>query len=54
MRILGRVRWRSNAELDEELRTHLDMEIQANRDRGLCREEARVTAQRKFGNVVLI
>jgi predicted permease len=48
------VRWRSDAELDEEIHTHLEMEIQANLDRGLSPEDARRAAMRRFGNAALV
>ena len=48
------LRWRSNAELDEELQTHLELEIQANLDRGLSPDEARSAAARRFGNPTLV
>ena len=54
MRIPRWLRWRSGAELDEEIQAHLEMEIQANLDRGLSPEMARTTAKRRFGNTVLV
>jgi putative ABC transport system permease protein len=47
-------RWRSDAELREEIQAHLEMEIEANLDRGLSPEQARVAAQRRFGNAMLV
>jgi hypothetical protein len=44
------LRWRSDAELDEEIHAHLELEIQANLDRGLTPEEARHAALRTLGN----
>ncbi|MEZ5316898.1 MAG: ABC transporter permease [Vicinamibacterales bacterium] len=46
---LGRRRWES--ELDEELRFHLQMEIDRHRARGLDLEDARQAALRGFGGV---
>jgi putative ABC transport system permease protein len=54
MRVPRWLRWRSDAELREEIQAHLDMEIQANLDRGLSPEQARVAAQRRFGNATLV
>jgi predicted permease len=44
------LRWRSHAEIDEEIDAHLDLEVQASLDRGLTLEEARRAARRQFGN----
>jgi len=44
------LRWRTNQELDEEIQAHLEIEIQANLERGLSTEEARYAALRRFGN----
>ena len=38
-------------EIDEEVRIHLEMEAQENRERGMPPEEARYAALRRFGNV---
>jgi predicted permease len=38
-------------QLDEDIREHLARETQDNVDRGMCPEEARYAALRKFGNV---
>ena len=38
-------------DIDEELRTHLEMEIEANRELGMTPEEARLSARKSFGNV---
>jgi predicted permease len=38
-------------EIDEEVRIHLEMEEQENRERGMSPEEARYAALRRFGNV---
>lgn len=45
---------RLNAELDEELRNHIDQQIEFNLSRGLGAEEARLTALRAFGNPLLL
>ena len=44
------LRWRSHAEIDEEIDTHLALEVQAHLERGLTLEEARQAARRQFGN----
>ncbi len=44
------LRWRTNQELHEEIHAHLELEIQANLDRGLSPKEARYAALRRFGN----
>ena len=57
MRILGSRllalfhRGRGDAELEEELRFHLDMEEQENRRKGMSAANARRAARRNFGNV---
>jgi hypothetical protein len=38
-----------DADLDEELRTHLDLAVEENRKRGMTEEEARNAALRRFG-----
>jgi predicted permease len=38
-------------EIDEEVRLHLEMEAQENRERGMPTEEAHYAALRRFGNV---
>jgi hypothetical protein len=40
--------------LDDEIRDHLEREIQDNMDRGMSPEEARTAALRKFGNVTRV
>jgi predicted permease len=42
------------ADLDEEMRAHLAMDIQARKDRGASSEQARIEATRDFGNMALI
>jgi putative ABC transport system permease protein len=54
MKVPKWVRWRSDAELDEELQAHLELEIRANLDRGLPPEQAWSAAKRRFGNVTLV
>ena len=44
------LRWRTDEELETELRAHLALEIQANLERGLGPDQARLTALRRFGN----
>ena len=49
--------WRREAretELDEEVRTHLDMATQARVERGANQKEAERAARREFGNVGLM
>jgi len=48
--------WRRHqeAQLDEEVQSHLDLAIQDRIDRGETPEEAAVAARREFGNVLLI
>ncbi|HEX5875408.1 MAG TPA: ABC transporter permease, partial [Pyrinomonadaceae bacterium] len=49
-----RALWRRDAvlhDIDEELRAHLEMEIEANREMGMTPDEARLTAAKSFGNV---
>jgi putative ABC transport system permease protein len=41
-------------ELDDELRSHLEMRAADNEDRGMSAEEARADAVRRFGNVTLL
>ncbi len=54
MRVPGWLRWRSDAELREEIQAHLEMEIQDNLERGLAPDEARAAALRRFGNATLV
>ena len=42
---------RAERELDEEIRSHLDMQIEDNLRRGMNAEDARYAALRKFGGV---
>jgi putative ABC transport system permease protein len=50
-------RWRRGRKLDrelaEEIRTHLEMEEQENREAGMAADEAHYAALRRFGNVAL-
>src|SRR5262245_60788128 len=41
-------------ELEAEINTHLEMEIQQRMERGASEEEARRGARRDFGNIALI
>ena len=43
-----------DAELDEELRTHIDLAIEENLRRGMSRRQACITALRSFGGVAQI
>ncbi len=44
-------RRKRDADLDEEVRAHLEMEEQENRAAGMSPKEAHYAALRKFGNV---
>ncbi|MGH9751958.1 MAG: ADOP family duplicated permease [Blastocatellia bacterium] len=46
-------RRRAEQELDEEMRAHLEMEIEQNIADGMSPEEARLAARRSFGSVAL-
>ena len=48
------LRWRADEEFSEEIQAHLDLEIQANLDRGYSPEQARIEAQRRFGNAMAV
>jgi predicted permease len=41
-------------DLDQEIRSHLEMEEQENLESGMPREEAHYAALRRFGNVILV
>ena len=45
---------RLESELDEEIRDHLDRQIEFNLARGMSPEEARLVALRKLGNAALL
>ena len=45
---------RLDSELDEEIRDHLDRQIEFNLARGINPEEARLLALRKLGNAALL
>src|SRR5271170_4233191 len=45
---------RLDADLDEELRAHIDLAVAENLKRGLTREEARRAAMREFGGVTQV
>src|SRR5271168_5616280 len=49
-----RLRKRTLNDLDQDIRDHIEHEIQDNIDRGMSPEEARYAAVRKFGNVTLV
>src|SRR5919205_3538904 len=52
--ILGRLnRRRAEADPDEEIRAHLELETEQNIESGMSPEEARYAALRAFGNVAL-
>jgi len=42
------------ADLDQDIRAHIEMETQDNIERGMSPEEARSEAMRKFGNVTRV
>src|SRR5215510_15022736 len=46
-------RRRAERELDEEIRAHLEMEIERNVADGMSPEDARTAARRSFGSVAL-
>jgi len=46
-------RGKMTAEVDEELRYHLAMREDLNKREGMPQQEARLAAQRSFGNVTL-
>src|SRR5215510_14072930 len=43
-------RGRLEREMEEEMRFHLEMQIEQNREAGMAPEEARFVARRRFGN----
>jgi predicted permease len=45
---------RFDRELDEEMRAHLELQAEANREAGMDAEEARYAAVRRFGNPTLL
>jgi hypothetical protein len=47
-------RVRRVADLDRELRTHLDLEVEEQQEAGMSSEEARYAAHRAFGNTTLV
>ena len=49
MKVRRWLRWRTDRDLDEEIESHLDLDIQANIDRGLAPEQARRQG-RDFGS----
>ena len=50
--LVSRNRW--DADLDEELRDHIDRQFEENLARGMGKEEARLAALRTFGNLVAL
>ena len=48
------LRRRQDEELDEELRDHIERQIEENQARGMGEEEARLAALRSFGNFVAV
>jgi hypothetical protein len=54
MSFFSRLFAKRKAELDEEIQTHLQMDIQNRKDRGESPEHARAEAMREFGNIALI
>jgi len=44
------LRWRTEGEFDEEIQSHVELEVQAQLERGLSSEQARRAALRQFGN----
>src|ERR1041384_4978636 len=48
--------WRDKVihDIDEELRAHLELEAEANREMGMTPDEARHSAAKNFGNVASI
>src|SRR6202790_4850389 len=56
-RILDQLRGRrvqQDADLDRELRTHLDLEAEEKQEAGMSSEEASYAAHRAFGNTTLV
>src|SRR5215467_10704797 len=47
-------RRKQGEDFDRELRAHLDLEAEEQRDRGLPDDEARFAARRAFGNTALV
>ena len=55
LRVIGLFNWqRRDRELDDELESNLQMQIEDNLQRGMSPDEARYAALRKFGNVTLV
>jgi putative ABC transport system permease protein len=54
MNIFRWLRWRSSAELNEEIEAHIELEVRAGLERGLPPEDARIAARRRFGNATLV
>jgi len=51
---VGFWRWKKQKELDEEVRSHLEMAAREHVDRGVDEGEAKRAARREFGNVELV
>ena len=47
-----RLRWRMEADIERDIRDHIEMETRDNVERGMAPEAARYAALRKFGNVL--
>jgi predicted permease len=54
MSLFSRLFSKRKEELDEEIKAHLQMDIQNRQDRGASPEKARAAAMREFGNVALV
>jgi hypothetical protein len=52
-RLCERLAGRADRDLERELRAHLELETEEQRESGLPADEARYAAQRAFGNVTL-
>src|SRR5262245_37370022 len=53
-RLLDRLTGSADHDLDRELRAHLELEVEEQRESGLSPQEARHAAQRAFGNTTLV
>src|SRR5690348_254950 len=50
MRLPVWLRWRAEADFEDEIQQHLDLEVLGNMNRGLTLQQARYAALRRFGN----
>lgn len=50
MRLPVWLRWRTEADFEDEIQLHLDLEVLGNMNRGLTIQQARYAALRRFGN----